>query len=624
MDMGIVNAGQLEVYEEIPKPLLERIEDVLLNRRDDATDRLLEFAETVKGDGKKREVDLSWREGTVEERLTHSLVKGITEYIDEDTAEAFEALGRPLSVIEGPLMAGMNVVGELFGDGKMFLPQVVKSARVMKKAVAWLTPHLEAAKAEQSDSRGTILLATVKGDVHDIGKNIVGVVLGCNGYEIIDMGVMVSCDKILKTAREAGVDAIGLSGLITPSLDEMVHVAKEMKREQFTVPLLIGGATTSKKHTAVKIAPEFDGDTVYVLDASQAVGVVGNLLSDDLKEAFVVRNREEQEKQRELFAGRKTAALVPYDAACARKPRLSYGEPEVPQALGVRPGESIPLADLVPYIDWSPFFQAWEIKGTYPAVLDDPDKGEVARELLGHAQDLLSEIVSNGSLQAKAVYGVFPANADGDDIVVFADDARGEERIRLHTLRQQEEKGGDRALAALADFVAPVGTRDYVGAFAVTAGIGTAELVAAYEADHDDYHAILVKAIADRLAEAAAEYLHARVRREWYAPEESLSIEGMISESYRGIRPAPGYPSCPDHSEKRLIWDLLGVEEATGISLTESCAMLPAASVSGLYFAHPEAKYFNLGRIGVDQVASYAERKGMNAAEVERWLAPNL
>ncbi len=574
LDMGIVNAGQLAVYDEIPKDLLERVEDVLLDRRPDATERLVAFAESVQREGKVRERDEEWRAGTVEERLAHALVQGIADHVEADVEEALRKYARPLDVIEGPLMAGMNVVGDLFGAGKMFLPQVVKSARVMKKAVARLEPYMEEEKraAAGSARRQTrIVLATVKGDVHDIGKNIVGVVLGCNNYDVVDLGVMVSAETILRTARETQASLVGLSGLITPSLDEMVHVAREMERQAFTVPLLIGGATTSKKHTAVKIAPEYSGAVVHVLDASRAVEVAGNLVSPSAREAFARANRDDQDSLRRAFAHASAEPLVPYEQAVARKPDLSWDPSMVarPSFLGARALDSFPLSEIVPYIDWTPFFHAWELRGVYPRILDHPEWGKAARELFENGRRMLDEIVASGLLQANGVYGFFPAASVGDDIVVFEDDGRTRERARLHTLRQQRARADGKPLLALADFVAAreSGIDDYVGAFAVTAGIGADALAARFERDHDDYRAILVKALADRLAEAFAECLHARVRREWgYGRDESLTIQDLIKERYRGIRPAPGYPALPDHTEKRTLFALLDAESSAGIS----------------------------------------------------------
>jgi 5-methyltetrahydrofolate--homocysteine methyltransferase len=631
LDMGIVNAGQLQVYEEIPADLLERVEDVLLNRRPDATDRLTEFAESVKKKDKGPAKELAWRNAPVEERLKHALVNGIVDFIDADVEEARHRYERPLQLIEGPLMDGMNVVGDLFGAGKMFLPQVVKSARVMKKAVAYLLPFMEAEKAKGGgarQARGKILLATVKGDVHDIGKNIVGVVLGCNDYEIIDLGVMVPCEKILQTARTQGVDMIGLSGLITPSLDEMVHVAREMEREGFRLPLLIGGATTSAKHTAVKIAPGYHETVIHVKDASRCVGVVDRLNRPDQRPTLDRENRAAQERERENFARRKQRKLVPYAEAVARRFAIGWkAAAPVPSFLGTRVLRDFPLDEIVPYIDWSPFFMAWELKGKYPAILSDPDVGPEAAKLFTDARGLLDRIVRQRLLAAHAVFGFFPANVDKDDIVVYTDDSRTKERLRFPMLRQQWEREGQTSFRSLADYIAPAGSgvADYLGAFAVTAGAGADELVRRFDADHDDYNSIMTKALADRLAEAFAELLHERARREWgYGKGEHLSKEDLIAERYRGIRPAAGYPSCPDHTEKRTLWKLLGAEEAAGIRLTETFAMWPAASVSGLYFSHPEARYFAIDLVTKDQVEHYARRKGMPVAEVERWLAPNL
>ncbi len=632
LDMGIVNAGQLQVYDEIPEELLERVEDVLLNRRPDATDRLTEFAETVKQKEKITTKELAWRDAPVEERLKHALINGIVEFIDQDVEEARHRYERPLQLIEGPLMDGMNVVGDLFGAGKMFLPQVVKSARVMKKAVAYLLPFMEADKAKGSGerkARGKIVMATVKGDVHDIGKNIVGVVLGCNDYEVIDLGVMVPCEKILKTARDQQADMVGLSGLITPSLDEMVHVAKEMEREGFQVPLLIGGATTSAKHTAVKIAPAYHESVIHVKDASRCVGVVERLTRSDLKPVFDRDNRQFQQKEREAFSKRKQRKLAPYAEAARRRFAIDWTNSAIakPTLLGRRVLRAFPLAEIVPYIDWSPFFMAWELSGKYPRILSDPLVGAEASKLFADAGKLLERIVQQRLLTAHAVYGFYPANSDRDDIIVYTDDSRAQELLRFHMLRQQWEREGQTSFRCLADYVAPVGSgiADYLGAFAVTAGVGTDALVKRFETQHDDYNAIMTKALADRLAEAFAELLHERARREWgYGKEERLSKEDLMEEKYRGIRPAPGYPACPDHTEKAALWRLLGVEEASGICLTESYAMYPAASVSGLYFSHPESRYFAVDLITKDQVESYAARKHLPLAEVERWLAPNL
>jgi 5-methyltetrahydrofolate--homocysteine methyltransferase len=634
MDMGIVNASQLAVYEEISPPLLELVEDVLLNRRPDATERLVEFAETVKKQSTPGEITASaWRSEPVEKRLAHALVKGIVEFIDEDTEEARQKYDRCLKIIEGPLMDGMRIVGDLFGAGKMFLPQVVKSARVMKKAVAYLLPFMEQEKIDdnvQSQSaRGKVLLATVKGDVHDIGKNIVGVVLGCNNYQVIDLGVMVPCEKILETAKKEGVDMIGLSGLITPSLDEMVHVAREMDRQGFTLPLLIGGATTSAKHTAVKIAPAYRNTTVHVLDASRSVGVVDRLKSDDMRAAFEVRNREEQEALVEAFNRRQQVELVPYAQAKAKRFATDWQsvEIDVPCFLGTHVLADFPLSTLVEYIDWSPFFQTWELKGKYPKILSDPKVGEAARKLFEDATQLLDEIVSKQLIRARGVYGFWPAGSLGDDIVLFTDETRNTELTRFHTLRQQWQRQGQTSFLALADFIAPVdsGRADYLGVFAVTTGLGVDELVARFEADHDDYNSIMVKALADRLAEAFAECLHRTARHDWgYGASEQLSNDEMIAEKYRGIRPAPGYPACPDHTEKRTLFELLDAERKAHIRLTENFAMLPASSVSGWYFAHPQARYFSVDRIDREQVTDYAARKGASVAEIERWLAPNL
>ncbi len=630
MDMGIVNAGQLAVYEEIPKDLLELVEDVLLNRRPDATERLVSFGETVHQKGKAAVEEAAWRQGTVEDRLTHALVKGIVDFIEVDTEEARQQYGRPLSVIEGPLMSGMNVVGDLFGSGRMFLPQVVKSARVMKKSVAYLQPFLEAEKkAGGARAEGRILLATVKGDVHDIGKNIVGVVLACNNYEVTDLGVMVSCEEILRVAREKDVQMIGLSGLITPSLEEMVHVAREMERQGFDLPLLIGGATTSRAHTAVKIAPSYRHPVVHVLDASRAVGVAGRLKSAELRPAFDGENRALQEKLRREHRDKRSALpLLPIDEARRRRTRVDWTRYDVPVPSFTGPRTvDVTLEDLAPLIDWSPFFHTWELRGTYPRIFENPDWGARARELFDDAQALLARIVGERLLRPRGAYGFFPANSVGDDIEVYTDVARSGLLTTLHTLRQQSDKGEGEPNQALADFVAPreSGRVDYVGGFAVTAGQGLDALVASFDADHDDYGSIMAKALADRLAEAFAEWLHRRARAEWgYGRDESLPVEELIRERYRGIRPAPGYPACPDHTEKRLLFDLLGAESRTGIRLTETFAMFPASSVSGFYLGHPLARYFAVGRVGLDQVQDYHRRKGMDLRAVERWLAPNL
>ena len=635
MDMGIVNAGMIEVYEEIPKDLLQLVEDVLFNRKPDATEALTNYAERVKGGGRTLQKDLSWREAPVEERLAHALVKGITEFIEEDTEETRQKYGSPLKVIEGPLMDGMNIVGDLFGAGKMFLPQVVKSARVMKKAVAYLTPYLEAQKGQGARrAKGKILLATVKGDVHDIGKNIVGVVLGCNNYEIIDLGVMVPTEKILQTAREEQVDLIGLSGLITPSLDEMVHVAREMERQHFSLPLLIGGATTSKTHTAVKIDPQYSGSTVHVLDASRCVGVASTLLSGEpgLADEYVRSIKEEYRQVRESRSSRQSSKeYLSLEEARANRLKLNWSsyEPPRPSFLGTRVFSDYPLEDLVHHIDWTPFFSSWQLKGKFPAILQDEFVGQEAQQLYNDARSLLRRIIDEKWLQARAVIGFFPANACPDDqIELYADESREEATSTLAHLRQQVKKAPGQPNLCLTDFLAPKenGQPDYLGAFAVTAGIGIERWVEKFESEHDDYHAILLKALADRLAEALAERMHERVRREFwaYAPEEALDNEALIAEEYRGIRPAPGYPACPEHTEKRRLFDLLQVEEQIGIRLTESYAMYPAASVSGWYFAHPAAKYFGLGQIGKDQVTDYARRKQMPVEEAERWLAPSL
>ena len=633
MEMGIVNAGQLAVYEEIEPPLKERIEDVLFDRRPDATERLVEFAETVKKQegGGTAQAD-AWRSLDVEARLGHALVKGIVDHIDADVEAARQHYATSLEIIEGPLMRGMQTVGDLFGEGKMFLPQVVKSARVMKRAVAYLLPHMEAerlAAGTAQQKRGRVLMATVKGDVHDIGKNIVGVVLGCNGYEVVDLGVMVPCTKIIEEAIRTEADVVGLSGLITPSLDEMVQVAREFEHEGLKMPLLIGGATTSARHTAVKIAPQFSGPVVHVNDASRAAGVVEKLLNPNARDEFVQATRAAQARDVENFKRRQETKLVGYADACEKRWTTDWATAPiaVPEFLGVRTLDPVPLAELVPFIDWSPFFMSWELKGKYPAILDDAIVGEEARKLHRDALEMLERIVRDGTLVSKAAYGFFPANSRGDDVVLFTDESRTTESGRVHTLRQQWERKGQEAFHALADFVAPVesGRADYIGAFACTAGHGCDALCREYDRVHDDYSSILAKALADRLAEACAEWLHARARREWgFGGDESLSNEDLIEERYRGIRPAPGYPACPDHTEKRSLFALLDAEGRAGMTLTESCAMLPAASVSGLYFAHPESRYFAVDRITREQVESYARRKGMPVAEVERWLAPNL
>ena len=639
MDMGIVNAGQLAVYEQIPKELLEHVEDVLFNRRPDATERLVDLAGKYKGEGTKREQDLRWRETSVERRLSHALVHGLLDFVIEDTEEARKKYPRPLEVIEGPLMDGMKEVGDLFGAGKMFLPQVVKSARVMKKAVAYLEPFMEEEKRKASEgqgskdavvrsSRGKVLLATVKGDVHDIGKNIVGVVLGCNNYEVVDLGVMVPSETILQEARSHGVDVVGLSGLITPSLDEMVHVANEMQRQGFTTPLLIGGATTSKQHTAVKVAPAYEASVIHVLDASRVSGVVSKLLDKDARVALDEANRKEQERLRELFKYSRSRPLLPYGLAQKSGDKIEWEESAVLDApfVGRKVLRDFPLEEIARYIDWTFFFSAWELRGRYPQILEHPDYGKEAKDLYAQGTKMLEEMIRDKSLQAHAVYGFWPAHSDGDDILLYADEERKKECLRLSMLRQQQVKPDDKPYMALSDFVAPrsTGLKDSIGAFALTTGHGANELVAKYEADQDDYSAIMVRALADRLAEAFAELLHERARKDWgYGREEELSLEDIHAERYRGIRPAAGYPACPDHTEKDKIWELLGPREL-GIDLSEHYSMIPAASVSGMYFGNAKARYFNVGRIGEDQVEVYAERKGMSKAEVEKWLYSNL
>ncbi len=640
LDMGIVNAGMLEVYEEIDAELKELVEDVLLNRRPDATERLVAFGEALKAVGtaggaeeaeKKAE---EWRNGTVEERLSHAMVKGIDAYIEADTEEARAKLGRPLSVIEGPLMAGMSVVGDLFGAGKMFLPQVVKSARVMKKAVAYLTPFMEAEKAqmlaagEVVRTQGKIVLATVKGDVHDIGKNIVGVVLACNNFEVFDLGVMAPAERILDRAREVRADIVGLSGLITPSLDEMVHVAREMERQGMKLPLLIGGATTSRAHTAVKIAPHYSEPVVHVLDASRAVPVTTSLLSVDGRAEFVAQHAAEYDALRKAYAAPRRSGVA-LETARARRTPIEWRAEDLatPALTGSRVLDEFPLEQLREFIDWSPFFHTWELKGVYPRILEDERQGEQARQIFAEANALLDRIVAEKLLTARAVHGFFAANAVGDDVELYTDGGRGEVLERLHFLRQQSDREGNEPCRSLADFVAPKesGLGDTIGAFAVSSGFGLKELTERFKAAHDDYNAIMAEAIADRLAEAFAECLHKRVREEWgYGGEENLRAEDLIHEKYRGIRPAPGYPACPDHTEKGTIWRLLDVEAKTGIELTESFAMWPGSSVSGFYFAHPKSRYFSLGKIDRDQVEDYARRKGMSVGEVERWLGPNL
>jgi len=636
MDMGIVNAGMLEVYEEIEPELKELVEDVLLNRRPDATERLVDYGETLKGIGKAANEKKAeeWRNGTVEERLSHALVKGIDTYIEVDAEEARVKLGRPLLVIEGPLMAGMSVVGDLFGAGKMFLPQVVKSARVMKKAVAHLTPYMEAEKearaaaGEVVKAQGKIVLATVKGDVHDIGKNIVGVVLACNNYEVIDMGVMVPCEKILERAKAEKADMIGLSGLITPSLDEMVHVAREMERQGFKLPLLIGGATTSRAHTAVKIAPHYSEPVVHILDASRAVPVTTSLLSDEGKSAFVAQHRADYEALRKAHSAPKLSVVSLEDARRRRTPIEWRAEDlPTPSFTGVRVLNDFPLATLRDFIDWSPFFHTWGLKGIYPRILEHPEHGVQARQVFSEGNALLDVIIEKKLITARGVYGFFPASAVGDDVELYTDSTRGTVLERFHFLRQQSNKEGNEPCRSLADFIGPKETRlgDHIGAFAVTSGIGLKELCESYRAKHDDYNAIMAEAIADRLAEAFAECLHKRVRDEWgYGCAEALSAADLIQEKYRGIRPAAGYPACPDHTEKGQLWRLLDVQANTGMLITESFAMWPGSSVSGLYFAHPESRYFSLGKIDRDQVVDYSKRKGMSVAEIERWLGQNL
>ena len=648
LDMGIVNAGQLAVYDEVPRDLLELVEDVLLNRRPDATERLIKFAESIKKKDKVEGVEDEWRKGSVEERLSHALVKGIVDFIEQDTEEARQKYGRPLAVIEGPLMDGMNVVGDLFGAGKMFLPQVVKSARVMKKSVAYLQPFMEAEKQAAVaaggavKAQGKVVLATVKGDVHDIGKNIVGVVLACNNYEVVDLGVMVPCEKILATALEQKADIVGLSGLITPSLDEMVHVAREMERQGLKLPLLIGGATTSKAHTAVKIAPSYTEPVVHVLDASRAVPVVSSLISAENKPKFAEQIRDEYNRVRAHHAGHQQK-LVSLDQARANAPKLTFNDLPKPELTGVRILSSTPatrhsspftLADIVPFIDWSPFFHTWELRGRYPAILNHEKHGEEARKLFADAQKLLEQIVTQKLLDPRGVYGFFPANRVGDDVELYTDASRNQVLTTFHFLRQQIEKTDGTPNWCLADFVAPATQRvegrgsrdaDFIGAFAVTSGHGLKELVEKFKRDHDDYNAIMAEALADRLAEAFAETLHKRVREQWgYGKNENLTAEDLIDEKYRGIRPAAGYPACPDHTEKQLLWEVLDAEKNAGIQLTESYAMWPGSSVSGLYFAHPESKYFAVGKLGRDQILDYHLRKGMTLQEVERWLGPYL
>jgi 5-methyltetrahydrofolate--homocysteine methyltransferase len=636
MDMGIVNAGMLEVYEEIEPDLKVLVEDVLLNRRPDATERLVDYGETLKGLGKavNEKKAEEWRTGTVEERLSHALVKGIDAYIEIDAEEARVKLGRPLLVIEGPLMAGMSVVGDLFGAGKMFLPQVVKSARVMKKAVAHLTPFMEAEKVALAASgqvvkaQGKIVLATVKGDVHDIGKNIVGVVLACNNYEVIDLGVMVPCEKILERAKAEKADMIGLSGLITPSLDEMVHVAREMERQGFKLPLLIGGATTSRAHTAVKIAPHYSEPVVHVLDASRAVPVTTNLLSDQGKAPFVAQHRADYEALRNAHSAPRQT-VISIEAARARRTPIQWRSEDLPKPAftGVRVLDNFPLATLREFIDWTPFFHTWGLKGVYPRILEHEGQGAQARQILTEANALLDNMIEKNMIRARGVYGLFAANAIGDDVELYTDAARERVLERFHFLRQQSNKEGSEPCRSLSDFIAPkqTGLPDHMGGFAVTSGIGLKELCDRFRSENDDYNAIMAEAIADRLAEAFAECLHKRVRDEWgYGCEESLSHADLIQEKYRGIRPAAGYPACPDHTEKGPLWRLLDVQANTGMLITESFAMWPGSSVSGLYFAHPESRYFSLGKIDRDQVADYSKRKGMSVVQIERWLGQNL
>lgn len=635
MDMGIVNPTQLEVYDDIPKDLLERVEDVLFDRREDATERLLEIAEDYKNENSsiKKKEDEEWRKLPVEKRLSHSLVKGINEHVEEDTEEARVKHGSPLQVIEGPLMNGMNVVGDLFGSGKMFLPQVVKSARVMKQAVAYLTPYLEAEKAKNKDTseQPKVLLATVKGDVHDIGKNIVSVVLACNNYNVIDLGVMVPTDKILDEAIKQKVDAIGLSGLITPSLDEMIQVAREMKKRKMDLPLLIGGATTSRLHTAVKIDPEYDETVIHVLDASRAVSVAGDVISKARRNQVKLKVKKEYAELREQHANRQNRKeLLPIEEARANKTSIKWEgyKPPKPSFLGTKVFRDYPILELRNYIDWSPFFRTWMLKGKYPDILEDEEVGQQAKSLYDDAQKLLDRIVEQNNLKAKSVIGFYPANSYGDDIKLYEGEERDSILNRIHFLRQQIRKRAGQANSCLSDFIAPeeTGISDYIGFFAVTAGIGIESIIKEFEGQNDDYNVILVKAVADRLAEAFAERMHERVRKEFwgYANQENFSNEELIEEQYKGIRPAPGYPACPDHTEKRTLFDLLEVEHNTGIKLTESFAMYPASSVSGIYFSHPDSHYFRVGNIGEDQVKDYAERKSMKKEEVESWLSSNL
>ena len=632
MNMGIVNPSMLEVYDEVPKKLMEHVEDVLLDRREDATERLLDYAEnivSVKKEGKKQ--DDSWRKEDLKSRITHALIKGIDAFIVEDTEEARKEASRPIEVIEGPLMDGMNVVGDLFGSGKMFLPQVVKSARVMKKAVAHLQPFIEAEKNEGSQFAGKVLMATVKGDVHDIGKNIVSVVLACNNYDIVDLGVMVPPEVIIQRAVEEQVDIIGLSGLITPSLDEMVYLAKELDRQNIKIPVLIGGATTSKAHTAVKIAPVSKGPIIHVNDASRAVAVVSNLLQKDKKEPYILKIREEYEVFKEKFLERTSSkTYLTYQQAQQNFLTLDWDQfkPTPPKTLGGITLTDFPLEELVPFIDWSPFFRSWDLHGKYPDILTDSVVGEQAQSLFADAKEMLAQLVKEKWLTAKARFGIFPANANGDDIEIYTDEDREKVFATWLTLRQQLKKSKDQPNIALSDFIAPktTGVKDYMGAFCVCTGFGTSEKAKAFEEENDDYNSIMIKALADRLAEAFAEYLHLKVRKEYwgYASDEKLSNKELINETYKGIRPAPGYPACPDHLEKKTLWDLLKVEEEIGVTLTESLAMWPAAAVSGYYFAHPEARYFGLGKIKEDQLVSYSQRRKISLEEARKWLNPNL
>ncbi|HKJ06934.1 MAG TPA: methionine synthase, partial [Flavobacteriaceae bacterium] len=631
MNMGIVNPAMLEVYDNIPKDLLEHVEDVILNRREDATERLLTFAETVKGSVKEHKVNLDWRKKPLQEKITHALVKGIDQFIVDDVEEARQQVNQPIEVVENHLMNGMNVVGDLFGSGKMFLPQVVKSARVMKKAVAYLLPYIEAEKQSATKTNGKILLATVKGDVHDIGKNIVSVVLSCNNYEIVDLGIMVPPEKIIETAKAENVDAIGLSGLITPSLEEMVHIAKEMERQNFTIPLLIGGATTSKSHTAVKIDANYKNAVVHVLDASRAVTVVSNLLNEKSNKAYFKNLKEDYANVREGFLNRnKSKKYISLEKARENKFKIDWDKTRIkkPNFEGIQVFETFDLNNLVDYIDWSPFFKSWGLSGKYPNILTDEKVGKEASKLFSEAKLMLVKIINQNLLQAKAVFGIFPANTVEDDVEVYGDLARKKVQTKFVTLRQQAEKNDGLPYYALSDFIAPKTTNlnDYIGAFCVTAGFGSDELAANFKAENDDYQAIMVQALADRLAEAFAEYLHLKVRTDYwgYAADEKLSNSDLIAENYKGIRPAPGYPACPDHTEKKTIWNLLKVEETIGVKLTDNMAMWPAASVSGYYFANKNAKYFGVGKIKKDQLKSFAKRKNMSIEEAEKWLGSNL